>query len=399
VNNFLKTQKTNILNADGKALNLAGVNLGGWLLMEGYILHSLNHPEQKFKREFVKMLGPAALKDFEKTFRDNFIGEEDIKTIAGIGFNCLRVPFNHRLVEIKPFQYSLEGVAYLDRVIEWAKKYKLLVILDLHAAAGAQNHDWHSDSLGKAQLWTKEIYRRRTYALWEFLADRYQDEPTVAGYDLLNEAVLENTALLNRFYKELIRVIRKVDRRHILFVEGNRWAQDLDCLECFKDDNIALSIHCYAPLEFTHNFIPQLRYPLKNGKSIFNKTNLRDLMGRYAKIAQRRSCPVFAGEFGVNARGGLYGEDLWLRDILACFKEFNFHWAYWTYKAVKNAVCPDGIFSYFPNEPWISRHGPVLGWDTYKVHWPSQKKEMTKSWRTENFLANKEILQTLRHAL
>ena len=32
-----------------------------------------------------------------------------------------------------------------------------------------------------------------------------------------------------------------------------------------------------------------------------------------------------------------------------CFQEAGFHWTYWTYKAVKNHMFPDGIYSYFPN--------------------------------------------------
>ena len=36
------------------------------------------------------------------------------------------------------------------------------------------------------------------------LADRYKDEPAVAGYDLLNEPVTKNVAALNRFGEDLI---------------------------------------------------------------------------------------------------------------------------------------------------------------------------------------------------
>ena len=395
---FLTTHGQNIVTSDGKPVILKGVNLGGWLMMEGYILHSPNLAEQIFKKNFASALGKRTLKDFEKDFRGHFIQESDFKKIAGFGFNCIRLPFNGRLIEQLPYQYDADGIKYLDQAVAWAKKYKIWLILDLHAARGAQNHDWHSDSLGKALLWEKKEFRARTFKLWEFLADRYKEEPTIAGYDLLNEPVLDDTQLLNAFYKELIQAIRRVDRRHILFVEGNRWAQDIECLDNFSDDNLAFSVHTYVPLEFTFNFIPHLHYPLKTKTNSWGKKDLRKLLSGYSALAQKKQRPVLVGEFGVNDREGLYGEDQWVKDIVSCFKEFGFHWTYWTYKAIKNNVFPDGLLSYMENPPWVNRAGPAMGWDTYSALWPEKRRDIVESWKTENFAENSSILKVLKHA-
>ncbi len=396
--NFLKVQKAKIVDAKGRAITLRGVNLGGWLMMEGYILHASNRAEQLFKKNFAKALGQKALADFEKEFRRNFIREEDFKKIAGLGFNCVRLPFNYRLIEKRPYVCDTDGLFYLDEAISWARKHNVYVILDLHAAPGAQNHDWHSDSLGKADLWHRPDYQERVFALWEFLAERYKNEETVAGYDLLNESVLEDTKLLNQLYAKLIKRIRGVDQNHILFIEGNRWGMDLDCLEDFKDDHYALSIHAYQPLDFTFNFVPHLVYPIKGKGARFDKNTLRKIVSTYAKIAKKRSRPVFVGEFGVNARQGLYGEDKWVSDTISLFREFDFHWTYWTYKAVKNNVFPDGVFSCRENPPWVNRAGPSLGWETYHLYWEKQKDEMIRFWQTQSFKENTEILRVLQNA-
>ncbi|MFA5088566.1 MAG: glycoside hydrolase family 5 protein [Candidatus Omnitrophota bacterium] len=395
---MLKTNKTDIVNQQGRPVLLKGVNLGGWLMMEAYILHALNFPEQAFKKQFARTLGEAALRDFEKRFRDHFIQEEDFRRIAGMGLNCVRVPFHYRLIESSPYRYNSKGLSYLDRVVEWGKKYNIYIILDLHAAAGAQNYDWHSDSLGKAELWQKKSFQDRTYALWERIADHYKDEPIVAGYDLLNESVIEDDKKLNTFYRQLIRRIRGVDRNHIVFVEGNKWATDLQCLDRLADDNLVLSAHSYEPLDFTFNFVPQLVYPRDSREHSYNKRSRREWLERYREIADRWEVPVFVGEFGVNGRQGLYGEDVWLKDTLDCFKELGFHWAYWTYKAMKSAIFPDGIYSYLFNPPWVNRPGPRQGWDTYAALWPKHKKEMVDSWRTENFSENTKVLQALKEA-
>jgi len=395
--NFLKTSGTKITTADGKPIRLKGVNLGGWLLMEGYILHAPNRAERVFKEKFRKALGTSSLDSFEESFRKNFISENDFKTIRGFGFNCIRLPFHYRLIERSPYEYDQNGLFYLEEAIRWAKRYGLYLILDLHAAPGAQNHDWHSDSLGRAELWKSEAYQRRTYALWEFLADRYKEEETIAGYDLLNESVLHDTRLLNRFYRTLIKTIRRVDRNHILFVEGNKWAMDLACLDDFSDSNLVLSIHAYQPLDFTFNVVPQLTYPLK-GKGCCDKNELKKILLPYAKIAQKNKRPIFVGEFGINARAGVYGENRWVADMLSLFREFDFHWTYWTYKAIKNSVFPDGILSYMENPPWVNRAGPLYGWETYSLHWPTKQKEMVDSWKTKNFEENTLIREILQNA-
>lgn len=378
---------------------LKGVNLGGWLLMEGYILHSLNVAERVFKKDFAAACGKRELSRFESDFRDNFIRESDIKRIAQTGFNCVRVPFNSRLIETAPYRYSKDGARYLDRVITWARRHGIYVILDLHAACGAQSSDWHADSLGRPELWEEEEFRKRTLGLWEFVADRYKNEPTVAGYDILNEAVTDDVRLLNSFYKRVIARIRSVDRNHILFIEGNKWARDLDCLDDVPDENLVLSIHFYEPIDFTFNFVPQLSYPLKSRQGSWNKKTMAAMLSAYQKISKRRDRPIFVGEFGVNAREGLYGEDRWLADMLGCFNRFGFHWTYWTYKAVKHSIFPDGVFSYHGNPPWVHRQGPRLGWDNYALYWKGKRREMIRSWRTEEFAPNTQVLKTLKNAL
>ncbi len=398
-NQFLRTQKTKILDFQNKPIVLKGVNLGGWLMMEGYILHSLNIPEQEFKKNFSRKLGKTALINFEKSFRSSFIQEKDIQNIARLGMNCIRVPFHYRLIESSPFRYSKQGVRYLDQIIELASKYKIFVILDLHAAPGCQNHDWHSDSFGKADLWKSKNFQERTFSLWEFLADRYKDCSFVAGYDVLNESVLGSDKMLNRFYKILIKRIREIDKNHILFIEGNKWATDIDCLDQFQDDNLALSIHYYQPIDFVFNFVPFLSYPSKCKNGVCNKSVIKKSIEYYAKIARKRSIPVFVGEFGVNYRENRYGEVNWLKDVLECFEQFDFHWTYWTYKAIKNASFPDGVFSYYNNVPWVNRQGVKTGWETYQDLWPKEKAKIIESWDTKNFRPNTKILSTFKNAL
>jgi len=393
---FLRTKGTKIVDPQGRPVYLRGVNLGGWLMMEAYFMHAPSLAVHRFKNHFKKVLGESALADFEKSFLNSFVKERDVKNIKQQGFNCIRLPFNGGLVEKEPYTMDSEGVKYLDQAVRWAKKYKIYIILDLHAAPGAQNHDWHSDSDGRALLWDNKEFQKRTLAIWHYLADRYKNEEYVAGYDLLNEAVLHDTGKLNKLYRQMISTIRSVDKNHILFIEGSRWAQDLDCLDEFDDDNYVLSVHNYEPIDFTFNYVAHLHYPLKTKTRTWNKQIMQKHLGRFAEISKKRNVPIFVGEFGVNTREGLYGEDQWLKDTLSVYKQYGFHWTYWTYKAVKNYLFPDGIYSYKENPLWVHREGPLMGWDTYHLHWTAQRKKMIQSWDTREFTVNQCILDALK---
>jgi len=386
---FLKRDKALIVDAQGKTVHLKGVNFGGWLMMEAYFVYAPNLPQRIFEKEFAEKCGPNALSELMSKFRRNFITEADFKQVASWGMNCIRLPFHYKVGAHD------KAIHYLDQAIAWASKHKVYLILDLHAAPGSQNHDWHSDSLGPTELWTKKANRHKTYDLWQKLADRYKDETIIAGYDVLNEAVLPDADLLNEFYRETIKAIRRVDQNHILFIEGKHWAQNIDVLDDFKDDNWVYSIHFYEPPEFTFNLVPFLRYPWDG----CNKDIIRRRMDGYFRFAQKKQRPVHVGEFGVNYRQGFYNEHLYLRDVLKCFNDFGFHWSYWTYKAVKNYLHPDGVYGYRPNSPWVNRPAAKSGWHCWAECWPKYKKEMVSSWRTKSFDLNTHVIEELKKAL
>lgn len=392
------------ITAGGRPLILRGLNLGGWLMMEGYILGGRNIPEKDFKANLAKAQGKKALDDFVRCFRDNFIREEDFALIKKLGANCVRLPFNQRLIEDEkaPGKYSRIGLGYLKKAVGWCYKYGLYCILDLHAATGCQNADWHADSRGEKYFWRDKTYRQRTIKVWRFLAEQFKNEPAVAGYDILNEPVCygaKEIAALQDFCRQAIGAIRHVDKRHIIFCEGNLWANDLSVLGKINNNNIALSVHFYEPTEFVFNFRPDLVWPDRRSENFGRPADLLARLREHYQAARRLGMPVLVGEFGVNWRGGLAGERRWLEAVWRCFGKFGFHWTYWTYKAVNTAAWPNGLYRYQVNPPWVNRQGPVIGWENFYRTWPKSKKEMIASWKTGSFDLNRELADILRKNL
>ena len=397
---FLKVSGTSIVDEAGKPVTLRGVNLGGWLMMEGYFMGGRNIAERTFRAEFEKALGEEALKDFTRAFRHAFITEDDIAKIKGWGANCVRIPFNYRLIEYENRPYSLneEGLSYLDRAVKWCEKHAIYCILDMHAAPGAQNPDWHSDCSGKPEFFASDVNKDRYMRLWHFLASHYKDTSVIAGYDILNEPVVSLTdeGMVKDLYVKATKEIRDAGDSHIIFLEGNLWAQRLDFLGKPHDGNTAYSIHAYPPTEFVFNLEKDLRYPGKVNGLLWDKGKLALLAKPYRLFADIVKVPLYLGEFGVNARDGYYGELEWVKDMLEVAEKNGLHWTYWTYKTVANYTQPDGIYRYVKNPAWVHRQGPVSGMETFSSLWMKEKHKMASSWETDEFVLNEKLLSILK---
>src|SRR5258708_12206663 len=86
-----------------------------------------------------------------------------------------------------PYRYDEAGFKPIDDLVRWCRAAGLYVILDLHAAPGAQSAHNIADSDGEARLWSEpEVYWPRTVDLWLELAARYRAEPLVIGSHPVN---------------------------------------------------------------------------------------------------------------------------------------------------------------------------------------------------------------------
>jgi len=371
--------------------NLKGVNLGGWLMMEGYILGGRNIPESDFKRDLKKSLGAKELHRFEDLFYGNFIREEDFSLLAGHGVKLLRIPFHYKI-----------PLKYLKEAARLANKYGLKVIFDMHAAPGAQNHDWHSDSGGKAALWSDQDNQEKTFALWENIAQEFKYDPAVIGYDLINEPVMPGPlgqSTLKLFYNTLIARIRAIDKRKVLYLEGDLWAQKIDFLRDLAAGGIALSIHLYQPHHYTLGLVPALKFPGTAPDGYWDAGVLRRHLDSYYDFSRSAAMPIFVGEFGVNWRGGYVGELSYLRAVVDILDEMGFDWTYWTYKAVAGHLFPDGLYQYVADDKYVARCAVDPGWGTYARHWRRSREKIVDFWRTGNYTPNSKLIDVLFNKL
>lgn len=307
---FFSVQGKEILDPDGKPILLKGINLGNWLVPEGYMFHFKKINSPRLIYDFFKVLiGQTESNKFWEAFRENYITHEDIKFIKQLGFNHIRIPFNYRLfITEYPF-YELKGVGYelLDKVIKWCKQENLYVILDMHCAPGGQTGDNIDDSYGYPFLFEDEESQNLTIQVWKHLAQIYKDEPIIIGYDLLNEPIAHYfdtqklKTLLVPFYKKLTQAIRQVDTNHILIYGGAIWDSDFSVFTEPIDSKAIYTFHKY--------WTPPTQEVIQD----------------YIDFRERFNVPIYLGESGENTNE-------WINEFRLVLQKNNIGWCFWPYK-------------------------------------------------------------------
>src|SRR4026209_898533 len=129
---FVTRQGKELVSPDGQPLLLKGINLGNWLLPEGYMFKFKTANSPRMIQSVVnELVGEDEARRFWKAFRENYITREDIRFIKQSGFNSIRVPFSYRLFVAESDQQRLEGPGYnlLDQVVKWCTQEGLSVVL------------------------------------------------------------------------------------------------------------------------------------------------------------------------------------------------------------------------------------------------------------------------------
>jgi hypothetical protein len=323
---FLHTQGQDIVNAEGQKILLRGVGLGNWMLPEGYMWKFGNEGDRPRRIEKIinDLIGPENSKQFWTEFRNNYIAEPDIARIAQLGFNSVRPSLNSRLflTETDPPAYNPEGFQLLDNLVAWCKANDIYLIIDMHAAPGGQTGQNIDDSANdQPLLFMEKKYQDRLVDLWKKIASRYSNEPTVAGYDLLNEPLPERTgaekkykAQLEPLYKRITKAIREVDSKHIIIVEGADWANDWSVFTKPFDKNMIYQFHYYC----------------------WDNPNTLKSIRQYLDYRERFNAPVWVGETGERDNAIYWATTEY-------FEANNIGWSFWPWKKMDTRNTPYSI--------------------------------------------------------
>ncbi|SKA10446.1 Cellulase (glycosyl hydrolase family 5) [Enhydrobacter aerosaccus] len=298
----------NFVAPDGTILHLKGISLGNWLVPEGYMFKfKIALAPREIYGAFDKLLGPERAAAFWRTYRDTYIGPDDISFIKSVGFNVVRIPLHYDLFMTETGDMTGEGWALLDRVLGWVQEAGLYAILDLHAAPGGQTGVNHDDGSGYPLMFYVPRDRELTIKFWRAMAEHYAGNPAILGYDVLNEPIAphHDVATLNPrlepFYRDVTAAIREVDPGRIVILAGGQWSSSFDMLGRPFAPNLAYTYH------------------------LFWGSTERDSIQRHLNFSNRYNVPLFLGETGELT-------DDWNEAFRKLHEANGIGWSFWTYK-------------------------------------------------------------------
>ena len=112
---------------------------------------------------------------------DSYITEKDVKYIASLGFDHIRLGFDQIVVEEKPGVLRERTMKLIDNFVGWCKNAGINAVLNLHKAIGN-----YCDVDFPVSLFESDELKENFIALWKNFAERYKNQPHVA-FELLDE--------------------------------------------------------------------------------------------------------------------------------------------------------------------------------------------------------------------
>ena len=322
--NFLHAQGQNIVNEKGEKIMLRGVGLGNWMLAEGYMwkFGPQGDRQRKMEKLVDDLIGPEQGRQFWTEYRQHYITEADIQRVAEMGFNSVRPALNSRLFLSASGvpTGTEEGFRLLDNLVAWCKTKGIYLIIDLHGAPGGQTGMNIDDSAhDQPELFMEAKYQDQLVALWQAIARRYKEEPTVAGYDLLNEPLPEGSGAAKKFkagleplYKRVTIAIRAIDPKHMIILEGADWSGDWSVFSEPFDNNLVYQFHYYC----------------------WGNPPVLNSIQPYVDYRNRLKAPVWVGEIGEMDNTVAWATTEYL-------EANNMGWSFWPWKKMdtKNTPC------------------------------------------------------------
>jgi len=279
--------------------------------------------------------------------RPRLHSEADYARFARMGFNVVRLPISWARLEPRAGSFANSYLtSYVNRDIRWAKKYGLYIVLDMHQYywayrfGGVGVPDWAVRQYPRtesgmrqaiSEFWVNNALQDHLIKVWTEIARIYAKEPTIAGYDILNEPWIYtsvipylNATYIDAFYMKVVKSIRTVDPNHIIFLEP----ANMNTFKFPLKENIVWSPHFY-PLAFASHYLPEDFKRLE-----------ADLAAKYRIFVVELGSPMWIGEFGAFMETKSC-RNKWLEDAIRLFDRYQVGWTWWAF--------PDGGSRSIPN--------------------------------------------------
>ena len=299
----------------------------------------------------------------DMTYAAPWFTAEDVAWIAAHGFDHIRFPIDSRIWMKADGTLDEGKVAPFDRALAWVRQNGLGAILDVHFLEGA---DFNSGPRSDIRIFTDPALMERAANTWRTIATRYAKEGDYLRFEVLNEPKAEKNSQLNVFNFRMLAAIRESNPTRVVYLPCNRWNTIPNVVDLelpANDPNVAVTVHFYEPLLFTHQKAPwiylepdrmpevpfpgkvpdftgvtankehSLPSPMPVALSVEN--DIDPMFARLADWARTKGAgrEILLGEFGVFKRADPKSTINWTRAVRRACDRYGFSWAVWGYKS------------------------------------------------------------------
>lgn len=256
------------------------------------------------------------------------IEEEDLKKIKDAGFDYVRVPikWSAHTSSKAPYQIDKAFMKRVTEVVNWAYKYKLKVLINVH----------HFDEI----MYEPQKYGAKLDSMWNQIATSFSKFDNNLYFEILNEPK-ENMDVktLNTTYERVIKIIRKISPTRKIALGGIMWSNFASTETTYVpsgDKNIILLFNYYNPFEFTHQGASWV-----DGASAWEGMKWLGTEEEMARIrkefdfateqARIKGVDLMIGEFGAYSDADMKSRARWTDFVAREAEKRNIAWTYWEF--------------------------------------------------------------------
>jgi endoglucanase len=265
------------------------------------------------------------------------IYEEYFDLIREAGFDFVRLPvsWNGHALDHEPYTIDPLFFFRVDQVVEWAIERNLNIIIELHSYPDIMSDPWGQ--------------KERFLAIWQQVAEHYQNYPPNLIFELLNEPHDQlHAAMWNKYLRETLSVIRQTNPTRDVVIGATNWSTHnwVNTLDLPDDPNIIVTFHYYHPFDFTHQGADWVddNHPL--GTTWDGTDEQKNEIARHfdavADWARRHHARILLGEFGTYSKADMESRIRWTTFVREQAEAHGFAWSYWEFGASFGVYDPVG---------------------------------------------------------
>jgi hypothetical protein len=217
-----------------------------------------------------------------------------------------------------------------SRVLPFAAKYGMKVVIDLHMPPGGKAYD------NEMNMFHEPEYAEHFIECWRRIARRFKGVPALFAYDLLNEPFQDYNAEPGCDYWTLqvraAKAIREIDPDVPVIVEPHHAAspKGFTLLPAVPMKDVIYEVHFYQPFAYSHQGVntnkPWAKCKWPDEGRGWNREFLADALAPVREFQRKHGARIYVGEFSCIAWAEGAGD--YLRDAISLFTESGWDWTY-----------------------------------------------------------------------